>query len=89
MQGNSDIKPRKAFNQDLLAKIKQWRQEGNTVHLGIDINSNIDKRELSKFVVETTLYDLMGAKHGKREPNMHINRSRAVDYLFQSEDAVD
>eukprot|EP00957_Ditylum_brightwellii_P063959 4852149-Ditylum_brightwellii.AAC.1 len=45
--------------------------------------------ELSKFVVEATLYDLVGSKHGKGALNMHINGSRAVDYLFGSEDTVD
>eukprot|EP00957_Ditylum_brightwellii_P170433 12973293-Ditylum_brightwellii.AAC.1 len=55
---NSKIKPRKAFNQDLLADIKCWRQEGNIVYLGIDANSNIDKVEHRKFVVEAKLYHL-------------------------------
>eukprot|EP00957_Ditylum_brightwellii_P027032 2044481-Ditylum_brightwellii.AAC.1 len=88
-KGNSKIKSRKAFNQDLLAERKGWRQEGNIVYLGIDANSNINNRELSKFVVEATLYDLVGAKHSKGVSNTHINRSRAVDSLFGSEDAVD
>eukprot|EP00957_Ditylum_brightwellii_P018797 1413118-Ditylum_brightwellii.AAC.1 len=74
---------------DSIATAHQKRQEGNAVYLGIDANSNIDKMELSKFVVEATQYDLMSAKHGKGAPDMHINGSRAVDYLFGSEDAVD
>eukprot|EP00957_Ditylum_brightwellii_P203023 15332897-Ditylum_brightwellii.AAC.1 len=63
--------PPKAFNQDLLAEITKWRQEANTVNLGIDKNSNIDEAELSNFIAEAKLYNLMSTKHGMRAPNTH------------------
>eukprot|EP00957_Ditylum_brightwellii_P080980 6159891-Ditylum_brightwellii.AAC.1 len=64
IQGDENAPPEKAFNQDLLAEITKWRQEGNTVYLGIGASSNINEAELSNFIAEAKLYDLMNTNMG-------------------------
>eukprot|EP00957_Ditylum_brightwellii_P193522 14736883-Ditylum_brightwellii.AAC.1 len=69
MQGDTNASPRKAFNQDLLEEIRKWRNEGNTLILGIDANGDVKEAELSEFLPEAKMYNLMQAKHGMHSPN--------------------
>eukprot|EP00957_Ditylum_brightwellii_P153864 11711250-Ditylum_brightwellii.AAC.1 len=89
MQEDTNVSPWKAFNQDLLEEIRKWRNEGNTVVLGIDANRDVKEAELSEFPAEAKMYNLMQAKHGIHSPNTHIKGSHAVDFLFVTEDVID
>eukprot|EP00957_Ditylum_brightwellii_P179067 13640557-Ditylum_brightwellii.AAC.1 len=54
-----------------------------------DANSNIDEAELSEFIAEAKLFNLMGTKDGMGSPNTHIGGLNAVNFTFGLEDAVD
>eukprot|EP00957_Ditylum_brightwellii_P030993 2348640-Ditylum_brightwellii.AAC.2 len=89
MQGDKEAKQRKAFNQGLLEEIRKWRKEGNTVFLGNDANSGIKDAELTEFIAEANLLDLMGTKYGIHLPNTHINGSHAVDFIYTMDDTIE
>eukprot|EP00957_Ditylum_brightwellii_P197531 15049170-Ditylum_brightwellii.AAC.1 len=72
MQGDTNASPQKAFNQDLLEEIRKWRNKGNAFVLGIDANGDIKEAELSEFLAEEKMYNIMQAKHGIHSPNTHI-----------------
>eukprot|EP00957_Ditylum_brightwellii_P182208 13881347-Ditylum_brightwellii.AAC.1 len=68
---------------------RKWRNKGNTVFLRVDRNGDVKGAELSEFLAQAMMYNLMQAKHRMHNPNTHINGSHAVDFLFVIDDAID
>eukprot|EP00957_Ditylum_brightwellii_P149688 11398997-Ditylum_brightwellii.AAC.1 len=88
LQGDTNASLRKVFNQDLLEDIRKLRNKGNTIVLGIDAKRDVKEAELSEFLAEAKLYNLMQAKYGMHTPNTHIKGSHAVDFVFVTEDRI-
>eukprot|EP00957_Ditylum_brightwellii_P160227 12198633-Ditylum_brightwellii.AAC.1 len=80
-QGVKETNPCKACDRDLLKQLDQWREARSEIFLMIDANSGIADKEFGEFLTESQLYDMTGAKHGINSPKMHINGSKAIDFL--------
>ena len=48
----------------------------------MDANANLTDHELTKFVRDSYLYDIIGNKHGHNQPQTYIRGTKTIDYMF-------
>lgn len=74
--------PKKIFDHDLAAQIKQWRHNKYDILLMIDANTHLLDTRLQRIITDGGLYDLIGCTHGVHSPPTYQRGSHTIDFLF-------
>eukprot|EP00957_Ditylum_brightwellii_P177718 13537686-Ditylum_brightwellii.AAC.1 len=75
--------PRKQFMEDMTKEVQRMKREGVVV-LATDMNSPLLDKDVSNFLADTGLHDLIGAQHGADSPNTQITGSKTINFIFGS-----
>jgi len=79
--------PRKQFITDIIRQIRQWRQQGKEVLVGMDANENVDdpRSHIAQLFDETDLVDLHHHRFpATNKPATHQRGSAPIDLLLGS-----
>jgi len=86
-KGIPNPKPRKQFLTDLINQIKQWRNQGKDVLIGMDANENVDdpNSQIACLFEETDLIDLHHHRFpAHTKPATHQRGSSPIDLIIGS-----
>ena len=81
---NDDRTPLQAFGEDLRAAIEEWRTEGDSIIIGMDLNGDVCDVATKRFFNELDLREVITERHGSSAPETYADGSRPVDGIFAS-----
>eukprot|EP00957_Ditylum_brightwellii_P007829 592965-Ditylum_brightwellii.AAC.1 len=59
------------------------KREGEVI-IAVDMNSPLLDEDVSKFLIDTELHNLLGAHHRRESPNTQITGSKTINFIFIS-----
>jgi hypothetical protein len=74
--------PRQRFQDDLLAAIEGWLENGDQLLLLMDANSDVRQSEWTELLASRGLVDLITARHGSEGPATFQLGSSPIDGIF-------
>ena len=78
--------PRKMFEDNLVAALKMWKKQCDSLLVGLDMNNNIIKGWLAKrFFEEVGLNKLTHTYWNGEEPHTYINGLDSIDGWYSSD----
>ena len=81
---NDDRDPLLAFDENLHEAISEWRDDGDSINLGIDFNGDVRDASVVQFFSSLNMREVLIDKHGKDGPETYDNGSKPVDGIFVS-----
>ena len=80
-QKNIKPDPRTQWTKDLLQFVKTIPKGDEIIVVG-DMNGDLEDQELSTFLAEAELYDLVTATHTESPPPTYIRGNKTIDHMF-------
>ena len=81
VENDVDTDPRDVFFTDLFREVAKWRQAGDHIVIGVDLNSDISSNRIFNMFRKEGLVDILSLRHG-RGPATCIRGSVQIDGLF-------
>ena len=83
--GGLGVDPRKRFDEDLLAELTRWTDEGDEIILMLDANEHIYDRKLGRTLrSDLHLEDAYFRMYGAQAPNSHHTGTNPIGGIFTS-----
>lgn len=74
--------PREVFSTELLVQLQKWIANGNQIVLGIDMNEDVHKAQLSKELLQIGMKDIITSRHGNEGPATYADGSTVIDGIY-------
>ena len=84
---DDDREPLHAFADDFDAALESWREAGDTIIVGMDLNGDVREKETEEFFAQHSMREVLIERHGHHGPETYADGSVPIDGIFATSNA--